>query len=76
MVASQTSIGYFGGTLRRLICRSKTEACNAHLIRSAQCLTEQATQKALSRQGRRKTPFEQRLPNGLARSAEGPEAKP
>ena len=48
MVAGQTSIGHFGGALRRLIYRSRTEACNFDLIRSAQCLTEQATQKALS----------------------------
>jgi hypothetical protein len=48
MVASQTSIGDFGGALRRLICRSGTEVCDYRLIRSAQCLTEQATQRALS----------------------------
>jgi hypothetical protein len=46
MVAAKTSIGQFGGALRRLLYSA--EKLRPDDIQKAQCLTEQVTQKALS----------------------------
>ncbi|HJT76721.1 MAG TPA: hypothetical protein VJ739_05920, partial [Gemmataceae bacterium] len=46
MVAGKTSIGRFGGALRRLLYAAP--AIDPGFVADAQCLTEQATQKALS----------------------------
>jgi hypothetical protein len=54
--AARASVGLFGGALRRLLFRA-TEI-SPDLIRRAQCLTEQATQKVLSvKAGKKPAPF-------------------
>lgn len=46
MVAAKQSVGLFGGALRRILYTA--QRLDASLVRHAQCLTEQATQKVLS----------------------------
>ena len=51
MVAAKTSIGSFGGALRRLIYRPASKQFSPEFVRHAQCLTEQVSQQALSAKG-------------------------
>jgi hypothetical protein len=48
MVAAKTSIGYFGGALRRIVYSAEEGRLAPATLQAAQALTEQVTQKALS----------------------------
>jgi hypothetical protein len=56
MAAARASVGLFGGVLRRLLCH--TAELSPEVVRAAQALTEQATQRVLSvKAGKKPMPF-------------------